>query len=111
VSSARSSKEQAMQHFVLEGEYLVPFEELADLLPAHRAFLQKGYDAGFFLCSGPQVPARGGFLIARAQSRAELEELLADEPFTKAKKMRFSRITQFDPVLHQPVLRDWFGKR
>ena len=60
---------------------------------------------------GPQVPARGGFLIARAQSPAEHEELLADEPFTKAKKMRFSRITQFDPVLHQPVLRDWFGKR
>jgi hypothetical protein len=28
----------------------------------------------------------------------------------QAKKMRFSRITQFDPVLHQPVLRDWFGK-
>jgi len=100
-----------MQHFVLEGEYLVPFEELADLLAAHRAFLQKGYDAGHFLCSGPQIPARGGFLIARAQSRAELDELLADEPFTKAKKMRFSRITQFDPVLHQPVLRDWFGQR
>jgi hypothetical protein len=60
---------------------------------------------------GPAGTPRGGFLIARAQSRAELEQLLADEPFTKAKKMRFSRITQFDPVLHQPVLRDWFGKR
>jgi uncharacterized protein YciI len=99
-----------MEHFVLEGEYLVPFEELADMLPAHRAFLQKGYDDGFFLCSGPQIPARGGFLIARAPSLAKLQELLAEEPFTKAKKMRFSRITQFDPVLHQPLLRDWFAK-
>jgi hypothetical protein len=61
-------------------------------------------------CLGPQIPARGGFLIARAQSRAELDGLLAEEPFTKAKKMRFSRITQFDPVLHQPVLRDWFAE-
>jgi uncharacterized protein YciI len=99
-----------MQHFVLEGEYLVPFEELADLVATHRAFLQKGYDDGFFLCSGPQIPARGGFLIARAESLAKLHGLLAEEPFTKAKKMRFSRITQFDPVQHQPVLRDWFAK-
>jgi hypothetical protein len=38
------NQEAAMQHFVLEGEYLVPFEELADMLPAHRAFLQKGYE-------------------------------------------------------------------
>jgi uncharacterized protein YciI len=77
---------------------------------SHRAFLQKGYDDGFFLCSGPQIPARGGFLIARADSLANLQELLAQEPFTKAKKMRFSRITQFNPVQHQPVLRDWFVK-
>jgi uncharacterized protein YciI len=99
-----------MQHFVLEGEYLVPFEELSDLVATHRAFLQKGYDDGFFLCSGPQIPARGGFLIARAASLAKLQELLAQEPFTKAKKMRFSRITQFNPVQHQPILRDWFGE-
>jgi uncharacterized protein YciI len=99
-----------MRHFVLEGEYLVPFEELAELVPKHREFLQKGYDAGFFLCSGPQIPARGGFLIARAESRGKLEELLAQEPFTNAKKMRFCRITEFNPVQHQPLLKDWFAK-
>lgn len=99
-----------MKYFVLEGEYLVPFSEMADLVPAHRAFLQRGYDAGHFLCSGPQIPANGGFLIARAQSRETLSEILAEEPFTKTGKMRFSRITEFNPVQHQPVLRDWFGK-
>jgi uncharacterized protein YciI len=99
-----------MKHFLLEGEYLAPFEELAELVPKHREFLQKGYDAGFFLCSGPQIPARGGFLLARAASLAELQQLLADEPFTKAKKMRFSRIAEFNPVQHQPILKDWFAK-
>src|SRR5215472_8549042 len=99
-----------MKHFVLEGEYLVPFEEIAPLIPQHRAFLQKGYDAGHFLCSGPQVPARGGFLLARAASRDKLDELLAEEPFTKAKKMRFSRVIEFNPVQHQPMLKDWFGQ-
>jgi uncharacterized protein YciI len=99
-----------MKHFVLEGEYLVPFEQFGELVPQHRAFLQKGYDAGFFLCSGPQIPARGGFLVARAESLEKLQELLADEPYTKAKMMRFSRITEFNPVQHQPILRDWFAK-
>jgi uncharacterized protein YciI len=101
---------RVMKHFLLEGEYLVPFDELAELVPRHREFLQKGYDAGFFLLSGPQIPARGGFLLARAESLAKLQEILAEEPFTKAGKMRFSRITEFNPVQHQPVLREWFGK-
>ena len=99
-----------MKHFVLEGEYLVPFEELAELIPRHREFLKQGYDAGFFLCSGPQIPARGGFLVARAESREKLDALLADEPFTKAKKMHFVRITEFNPVQHQPILKQWFDR-
>lgn len=98
-----------MKHFVLEGEYLVPFDEITPLIPQHRAFLQRGYESGFFLCSGPQIPARGGFLLARAASREELDELLAEEPFTKAGKMRFSRITEFNPVQHQPILKEWFA--
>ena len=99
-----------MKHFVLEGEYLVPFEEIAPLIPRHREFLQRGYDAGHFLCSGPQIPARGGVLLARAESREKLDELLAGEPFTQANKMRFSRITEFTPAQHQPMLKEWFGK-
>ncbi len=50
-------------------------------------------------------------MIARAESLAKLEEILAEEPFTKAKKMRFSRITEFNPVQHQPLLEDWFAGR
>lgn len=61
----------------------------------------------YFLCSGPQIPANGGFLLARAESREKLEALLADEPYTKAKKMRFSRI---NPVQHQAILKDWFSR-
>jgi hypothetical protein len=49
-----------------------------------------------------------GFLIARAESLEKLQELLAEEPVTGAKKMRFSRITEFNPVQHQPALKDWF---
>lgn len=50
-------------------------------------------------------------MIARAELLEELNELLAEEPYRKAKVMRFSKITEFNPVQHQPILNDWFEKR
>jgi len=100
-----------MKYFLLEGEHIVPFEKRApELIAAHRQFLQQGYDAERFLLSGPSIPPKGGILIARAQSLEELKEFLANEPYCKAKVMRFSKITEFNPVQHQPILNDWFGK-
>jgi uncharacterized protein YciI len=100
-----------MKHFFLEGEHLVPFEQRdPKLIAAHRDFLQKGYDAGHFLVSGPSIPPTGGILIARAESREDLNQLLADEPFCKAKVMRFSKIIEFNPVQHQSILKQWFGQ-
>jgi uncharacterized protein YciI len=101
-----------MKHFLLEGQHLVPVEQRdPELIAAHRRFLQQGYNNGRFLLSGPHIPPTGGILVARAESLEALNEFLADEPFCKAKVMRFSRITEFEPVQHQPVLNDWFGKR
>jgi uncharacterized protein YciI len=100
-----------MKHFLLEGEHLVPFEQRdPSLIAAHRQFLQRGYDQGRFLLSGPHIPPTGGVLLARAQSRQELDEFLADEPFCKANVMRFCKVVEFEPVQHQPILKDWFAK-
>ena len=99
-----------MKFYLLEGEHLVPFGELAHLVEAHHAFLQRGYDRGDFLFSGPQVPPHGGFLVAKAKNREALDHLLADESFVSAGKMRFSRIVEFEPAQNAPVLNSWFGK-
>ncbi len=101
----------AMRYFFLEGEHLVPFEQRdPNLIAAHRQFLQQGYDEGRFLLSGPSVPPTGGVLVARAESLEHLHEFLADEPFCKAKVMRFSKIIEFNPVQHQPILKQWFDR-
>jgi len=100
-----------MRYFLLEGQHIVPFEQRApELIAAHRQFLQDGYDEGWFLLSGPSIPPKGGILIARAESLEELNTFLADEPYGKANVMRFSKITEFDPVQHQPALKEWFSK-
>jgi len=98
-----------MKHFLLEGQHLVPFAELGHLVDEHHAFLQRGYDNGHFLFSGPHVPAHGGFLVARANSREELDTLLADEPFVREGKMRFTRVTEFNPAQFQTTLQGWFA--
>ncbi len=88
----------------------MPFEQRSrELIAAHRQFLQHGYDRGRFLLSGPSIPPTGGVLIARAETVDELNEFLANEPFCQAKVMRFSKIIEFDPVQHQPILREWFA--
>ncbi len=100
-----------MRHFLLEGEHIVPFEQRdPQLIAEHRRFLQQGYDDGRFLLSGPSIPPKGGVLIARAASLEELTAFLADEPYCRAKVMRFSKITEFSPVQHQSILNEWFGK-
>ena len=100
-----------MRHFLLEGQHIVPFEKRApELIASHRQFLQQGYDEGRFLLSGPTIPPKGGILIARAESLEELNGFLANEPYCKAGVMRFSKITEFNPVQHHSVLNDWFGK-
>jgi len=99
-----------LTHFLLEGEHIVPFEQRApELIAAHRAFLQAGYDKGDFLLSGPTIPPKGGVLVARAVSREALDAMLAEEPYTKAGVMRFAAVTAFHPIMHQPALRHWFG--
>ena len=72
--------------------------------------MQSGYDEGRFLLSVPSIPPKGGILIARPESLEELNTFLADEPYGKANVVRFSQITEFDPVQHQPVLNEWFRR-
>ncbi len=98
-----------MKHFIVEATYLVPFEQIKDTIPRHRAFLQKGYDLGMFLCSGPKEPPTGGFLVARARSRAELEALFEEEPFRLGNLASFT-FTEFDPVKRQSWTEHWFGE-
>lgn len=98
-----------MKHFLLEGKHLVPFEELQHLVAEHHAYLQEGYDRRRFLFSGPQIPSHGGFLVARARSREELDALLAAEPFVREGKMVFTRVVEFEPAQFQPSLAEWFG--
>ncbi|MEV6527290.1 YciI family protein [Longispora sp. NPDC051575] len=67
--------------FVVSLTYLVPLERVDALLAEHVAWLDRHYGAGVFLASGRKEPRTGGVILAVAGSRAEVEEIVAADPF------------------------------
>ena len=95
-----------MRHFIVEVSYVAPIEKIDAALADHRAYLQKGYDAGMILFSGPQVPRTGGVIAARAESLEALQAFLAGDPYQTAGLVRY-RFVEFSPVKRQPFLENW----
>jgi uncharacterized protein YciI len=92
--------------FVIEVTYRIPAEELGERVAEHRAYLQIGYDQGWLLMSGPQNPKTGGVIIARAPTRAAIEDFFSRDPY-HLKGLADYRFVEFEPVKHQNFMRNW----
>lgn len=95
-----------MKHFLVEVTYLVPHEQMLAVRPEHRAYLQKGYDGGLLLLSGAQTSGKGGVVIARAESRLDIEEFFKHDPYGRERIAEF-RIIEFVPAQFQDFLKTW----
>jgi uncharacterized protein YciI len=67
--------------FAFHSVYLKPLEEVDQYLDAHRAFLKTLYEQGITICSGPQIPRTGGFILMNAGSKAEALEIMKNDPY------------------------------
>jgi uncharacterized protein YciI len=61
--------------------YLKPLEEVDKYLDAHRAFLKVLYAKGITICSGPQIPRTGGFILMNAASKTAALEIMGNDPY------------------------------
>lgn len=95
-----------MKHFLIEITYTASMAEIDACLVEHREFLQRGYNEGYLLCSGPQVPRTGGVIIARAPELTDIEAFFAQDPFQKQKIAKY-RFVEFQPVKCQSWLQAW----
>ncbi|MBI5267573.1 MAG: hypothetical protein HY851_10115 [candidate division Zixibacteria bacterium] len=95
-----------MKHFIVEIIYSRPFEEISEVVPDHRAYLQTGYQRGLLLMSGPQSPRVGGILIARGETLEEIRDFCDRDPYAKA-GVATHRIIEFIPMSYQPYLEPW----
>ena len=90
--------------FIVLLTYTQSLEAVDTLVPAHREFLQRMYQSGAFLLSGRKEPRDGGVILANASSRAELELLLAQDPF-QIHGVATYQVIQFIPTMAAPVLQ------
>ncbi len=62
----------------------IPTELAESMLNEHRAWFAKYFQAGKFLILGPYLDQEfAGVIIAQTQSRAELDEILAEDVYFK----------------------------
>ncbi|MFD4623589.1 YciI family protein [Streptomyces sp. NPDC058475] len=80
--------------FVLDLTYTAPLDAVDAALDAHVAWLEEQYAAGVFLASGRKNPRDGGVIIAVAEDRARIEEIVAGDPFVTAGVCAY-RVTEF----------------
>jgi uncharacterized protein YciI len=78
------------------------------LLPAHDAHVRAGMERGLVLLGGPKVQGGGGFLLLRADSRAQLDEFLQADPLVVHKVQTF-RLTPWNILDHAPELDGLFS--
>lgn len=85
--------------FIITIHYLRSQDEVDDVMPQHIEFVQHHFANGFFICYGQQVPDRGSVLIARGESREQVESVMCENPFYQTGVGDFT-ITEFTPVLY-----------
>lgn len=84
--------------FVVDLHYTASFEEIEPELDAHVEFLEENYASGHFIASGPKVPRTGGVIIATAETREVLAQILTSDPFHEKQLARYT-ITEFRPSM------------
>lgn len=90
--------------FVVLLTYTQPLAAVDALVPAHREFLQRMYQAGTFLLSGRKEPRDGGVILANAASARELESWLAQDPF-HVNGVASYQVIEFLPTMAAPALQ------
>ena len=74
-----------------------------DYLAAHSDWLARGFAGGAFLCAGTLMPAAGGAILARGESRAEHDARIATDPFV-VRGVVVAETHEIDPKKTAPAL-------
>lgn len=84
-----------MPWFTVDTRYVADRDRLLAARPRHRAYLSRLAEAGTVTGAGPWADDTGGFAIFQVADRAELDRLLADDPYT------------LDEVAADRTVREW----
>jgi len=89
--------------FIISLTYQKTLEEVDAHLNAHVEFLKSHYAQGIFIASGRKNPRNGGVILALATNRADIEAVIAQDPFYIHDVATYE-ITEFTPSMTSPEL-------
>ena len=69
--------------YIVEFHNLIPNDEVDRALDDHKKFLAKCVEKGIVIAAGPKIPRDGGIMVIANIPRAELDAMLAEDPFLK----------------------------
>jgi uncharacterized protein YciI len=78
--------------YVVFLNYVRPVEEVEALLAGHIDWLDRYFDAGFFIAAGRKDPRTGGMLLVREMEREKLDAILAEDPFVAAAEYEVTKV-------------------
>ena len=92
--------------YIVHLTYVAPLDQVDELAPRHMAWLEEHYAGGVFLASGRREPRTGGVIIAMPVPRAELDAILAGDPFGQAGVAEYE-VVEFLPTTTAPALAEF----
>jgi uncharacterized protein YciI len=95
--------------FIISLTYIVPLEELDEHMADHVKYLRKYYKKDVFVASGRKVPRNGGIILALAESKEQVEQIISEDPFYKFQLAEFD-ITEFLTSQYHPDLKKLLGR-
>ena len=83
--------------FLIQVTYSKPITEVDKHLVEHRAFLDKYYEKGNLICSGPRNPRTGGIIICNFNNIDEVWSFIKKDPFFDNDIAKYE-VTEFNPI-------------
>ena len=84
--------------FIVSLTYKCELDQVDAHLPAHIEYLKEQYSLGNFIASGRKIPRNGGVILARANSKSELNAILEQDPFHKEDLANYD-VQEFIPTM------------
>lgn len=90
--------------FIISLNYIVPLEQIDAHMTEHVKFLNKYYKLNKLIVSGRKVPRTGGIILALAQSREEVDQMMSEDPFCSHRLAEYT-VTEFLTSQSHPDLK------
>lgn len=90
--------------YLLNVSYIKPEEQVAPHREGHKDWVQKYFDEGTFLMSGPKKSKLGGVVLVKSIGKDLLKKIIAEDPYVEADVAEY-QILDFDSRIAVPELK------